>query len=158
MPPPVPAIPEVSMTAASSVPDRPVAEPSVGDTEFSLKVTSRLVDVGLVAYDKKGRPVTDLKPGEIELYDNGNKQEIRSFSLAAGPPAAAAETAAQDRDQPAPAPPAEEKSFANRAPEAAAGASAPAVSEVGSGADPEAGAPPSQCSVFSQGRTGSPGR
>ncbi len=77
-----PAIPEVSMTAARGVPDQPADAPQEGADGFSIKVTSRLVDVGLVAYDKKGHPVTDLKPDEIEIYDNGHKQEIRSFGLA----------------------------------------------------------------------------
>jgi VWFA-related protein len=40
------------------------------------------VDVGVVAFDKKGHPVTDLKPEDFELYDNGRKQEVRYFSQA----------------------------------------------------------------------------
>jgi VWFA-related protein len=42
--------------------------------------------VGVVAYDKKGHPVTDLKADDFEVYDNGRKQEVRFFSQA---PAAA---------------------------------------------------------------------
>jgi VWFA-related protein len=45
-------------------------------------LNSRLVDVNVVALDKKGRPVTDLKPEDIEIYDDGQKQEIRSFGQA----------------------------------------------------------------------------
>ena len=51
-----PAIPEVSMSAASGVPDEPANTPQPDANGYSLKVTSRLVDVGLVAYDKKGHP------------------------------------------------------------------------------------------------------
>ena len=38
----------------------------------------------MVAYDKKGNPVTDLKPEEFEIYDNGRRQEIRFFGTASG--------------------------------------------------------------------------
>jgi VWFA-related protein len=88
-PPPAPAepvIPEISMEAVKGVPDVSANEPApLGG--FSIKVVSRLVAVGLVAYDKKGRPVTDLKADDFEVYDNGRKQEVRFFSQA---PAAAA--------------------------------------------------------------------
>ena len=120
-----PAIPEVSLTAARGVPEQPADAPQGGGDGFSIKVTSRLVDVGLVAYDKKGHPVTDLKPDEVEVYDNGHKQEVRSFGLAgdAQPistpraPVATEETAA------------EEPTFANR-PSDEPGIAAP--SEIGS--------------------------
>jgi VWFA-related protein len=75
--PPEPVIPEITLTDAAGVPNTPAETP--GDN-YSLKVTSRLVDVGIVAYDKKNRPVTDLKAGDFEVYDNGQKQEIHSFS------------------------------------------------------------------------------
>lgn len=114
--PAVPAIPEVSLSSATGVPDAPIDAPRAGEG-YSLKVTSRLVDVGLVAYDRKGHPVSDLKPDELEVYDNGHKQEIRSFGLAdagsaqtatpAPPsPAAGAAPAAQNPQEP---------SFSNRA-------------------------------------------
>jgi VWFA-related protein len=128
-PPAEPVIPEISMSAASGVPDQAADAPQQGDETFSLKVTSRLVDVGLVAYDKKGHPVTDLKPDELEVYDNGHKQEIRSFGLAdnaanpAAPQASAASaTAAPERQEPL---------FSNRATEVSA-AAAPVASDIGS--------------------------
>jgi len=34
--------------------------------------------------DKKGHPVTDLKPEDFEIYDNGRKQTVRFFSRAGG--------------------------------------------------------------------------
>jgi VWFA-related protein len=90
-PPAEPVIPEVSMMPAASLPDQPALQPQSTDSGYSLKVTSRLVDVGLVAYDKKGRPVTDLKEGDFEVYDNGQKQEIRSFGLTTNAPIPAPE-------------------------------------------------------------------
>ena len=47
--------------------------------DFTLNVTTRLVDLGLVAVDKKGKPITDLKPEEIEVYDNGRRQQVAAF-------------------------------------------------------------------------------
>ena len=74
------------MEAVKGVPDVPANEPAPPGG-FSIKVVSRLVDVGVVAYDKKGHPVTDLKADDFEVYDNGRKQDVRFFSQA---PASAA--------------------------------------------------------------------
>jgi VWFA-related protein len=109
-----PAIPEVSMSAATGVPDQPTNAVEPAGEGYSLKVTSRLVDVGLVAYDKKGHPVADLKAGDLEIYDNGRKQEIRSFGLAANPAQAAIPEAPTPGSA---APEAQEPTFANRAPD-----------------------------------------
>lgn len=121
--PPAPAepvIPEVSMTAANGVPDEPSVAPSPQEAGITLKLTSRLVDVGVVAFDKKGHPAKDLKQSDFEVYDNGRKQEIRFFSQFAGDPQAA----------PAAAKPAESV-FSNRAADAAAGGLATPVPEAG---------------------------
>lgn len=83
-PPSAPAVPEITVTASTGVPDLPANAGPPQDSGFSLKLTSRLVDVGIVAYDKKGRPLTDLKAENFEVYDNGRKQEIRFFTPAAG--------------------------------------------------------------------------
>ncbi len=131
-PPAEPVIPELTMSTATGVPDQPADAPQPTDPGYSLKVTTRLVDVGLVAYDKKGHPVTDLKPGDLEIYDNGHKQEIRSFALASNdqPPAArtlpatTAATSATSETQ--------ELTFANRALDAVESNSAVPASEVGS--------------------------
>ena len=102
------------MSAATGVPDQPVNAPESSEEGYSLKVTSRLVDVGLVAYDKKGHPVTDLKAGDLEIYDNGRKQEIRSFGLAANPLPVAANSTSSTAGA---TPEAQDASFANRAPD-----------------------------------------
>ncbi|HEY1904215.1 MAG TPA: VWA domain-containing protein [Terracidiphilus sp.] len=112
LPPPVPTPaepvdPEISVSAANAVPDEPAraAEPKQGDIQ--LKLTSRLVEVGIVAWDKKGHPVKDLKQDDFEVYDNGHKQDLRFFTqFSAGASAAVAEPAAN-------------RSFSNRAPDAA---------------------------------------
>jgi len=50
---------------------------------FTLKVTTRSVDIGLVADDKRGKPISDLKQDEIDLFDNGRKQHLIAFRHAA---------------------------------------------------------------------------
>ena len=44
-----------------------------------FRINARLVDVNVVALDKKGHPITGLKPEDFEVYDNGVKQKVRSF-------------------------------------------------------------------------------
>jgi len=134
-PPAQPVIPEVTLNEASGLPDQPADSPDTPESGVTLKLTSRLVDVGVVVYDKKGHPVKDLKQEDFEVYDNGRKQDIRFFSQFSGeaparppaPPATAATAAAS-----APAPSASiapEQSFSNRAPDPAAPASANAPLE-----------------------------
>jgi VWFA-related protein len=42
------------------------------------------VALDLVVRDKKGRLVKNLKPGDVEIYEDGVRQEIRSLRLAGG--------------------------------------------------------------------------
>src|ERR1700744_1472316 len=62
-----------------------------GQTDPSFKTTTRLVQVNVIAHDKDGAPLADLRREEFEILDNGAPQEIRLF-LAEGskknPPAA----------------------------------------------------------------------
>ena len=51
-----------------------------------LRTTARLVDVGVVAYDKKGYPVVDLNPDDFQIFDNGRKQQLKFFSASGQPP------------------------------------------------------------------------
>lgn len=54
------------------------ANQEVGD-EGTLKIGVELVQVVFSVVDDKNRLVTDLKPSEIELYDNGQPQQIELF-------------------------------------------------------------------------------
>lgn len=47
----------------------------------SVKVTTRLVIVDLVAHDKKGQAVTDLETSDIRILEDGREQPITSFVL-----------------------------------------------------------------------------
>ncbi len=76
---PEPAAPtsEVSLQPAPGLPQ--FAPQREG---FTLTATARLVDVSFVATDKHGRPVTGLKQSDLEVYDNGARQQVKFFSQA----------------------------------------------------------------------------
>lgn len=98
---PEPVAPEISVTETAALPNVPPASSATAPgTSFTLRVTTRLVDVDVVALDKKGRPVTDLKPDDFEIYDNGRKQSVRFFSKTGG---ASPAQPAQEAGQPLPA-------------------------------------------------------
>src|SRR5215831_3822458 len=46
-----------------------------------VRITSNLVQVDAVITDGHGKLVTDLKPEEIEIFEDGHKQKITHFSL-----------------------------------------------------------------------------
>src|ERR1017187_9522630 len=55
--------------------------------ETVIRSTVRLVQVSVVVEDKKGNPVTNLKPEDFTLLDDGNPQKIAFFTPATPPPA-----------------------------------------------------------------------
>jgi VWFA-related protein len=76
--------PEISVGPAAALPDAPLhAQPAAAEKGFVLRTTSRLVDVSVVARDKKGHPITDLKLDDFEVDDNGRKQTLKSLSRSA---------------------------------------------------------------------------
>src|SRR5262245_11489109 len=54
-------------------------KPRTSDQGAAVRIGSEEVLLDVVARDKKGRPVTDLKVDEIEVYEDGVKQQINSF-------------------------------------------------------------------------------
>jgi VWFA-related protein len=52
-----------------------------GANEARIEVTSELVLVNVVARDKKGNLVRDLKKGDFTLFEDGKKQEISTFDF-----------------------------------------------------------------------------
>jgi VWFA-related protein len=47
----------------------------------AIKAVSEEVLLDLVVRDKKGRPVRDLKPQEVQVFEDGVRQEVTSFRL-----------------------------------------------------------------------------
>lgn len=46
-----------------------------------VKISTNLIQIDVTVTDKKGNVVRDLKADEIEIYENGDKQEITNFSF-----------------------------------------------------------------------------
>lgn len=91
---------EITTAKAARVPDLPeqAVDPAANGPqpgEATLRVNTRLVDVNVVALDKKGHPITNLKPQDFEVYDNGVKQDVRSFMQTTAEGVPQPETSAQ---------------------------------------------------------------
>ena len=75
-------IPAFALLLASvSLPTGAPAQQSGGTT---VKTTVDEVVLDLVVRDKKGKPVTDLKPEDLTVQDNGSRQTFISFRLVSG--------------------------------------------------------------------------
>lgn len=56
------------------------------EKEGVVRISVTLVQVDAVVTDKQGKPVTDLKPSDFEIYEDGRKQHITNFSFVATQP------------------------------------------------------------------------
>jgi VWFA-related protein len=57
------------------------AAPAANQGATSLRVTTRMVVVDVVATDSKGAPVTNLKADDFTVQEEGQEQSIRAFSF-----------------------------------------------------------------------------
>jgi VWFA-related protein len=89
-------IPAALILAAATPPARPQQQAAANTTQVKTNVDEVLLD--LIVRDKKGKPITDLKPDEITVIDNGAKQKIISFRLVRGSEAISATGAATPLD------------------------------------------------------------
>ncbi len=55
--------------------------PTPPDDNDVVKISTNLIQIDVSVTDSKGKPVTDLKQDEIEIYENGEKQKISNFSF-----------------------------------------------------------------------------
>jgi VWFA-related protein len=60
------------------------AAPALPQQQPTVKTTIDEVLLDLIVRDKKGKPVTDLKPEDITVTDNSAKQTLKSFRLVRG--------------------------------------------------------------------------
>jgi VWFA-related protein len=68
----------------AAVAQQPAAAPNSSQPQSTppvLKVKTRMVVVDVVARNSKGEPVTDLKPEDFNLVEDGKPQKISSFSF-----------------------------------------------------------------------------
>lgn len=59
----------------------PTPVPSTAVENDVVKISTTLVQLDLTVTDKHGRAITDLRPDEIEVYENGQKQDVSHFSF-----------------------------------------------------------------------------
>src|SRR5215471_680782 len=87
-----------------SPPPPPVLPEQKPEDVEVVRITTNLVQVDAVIADNHGKLVTDLKPEEVEIFEDGHKQKIThfSFSLSATTPAPqrVAKVAAPERTAP----------------------------------------------------------
>ena len=68
----------LAISIAAFAQDPPTAP---ADDEDVVKITTALIQVDVTVTDRKGDPIRDLKPGEIEIYENGKRQDISKFAF-----------------------------------------------------------------------------
>lgn len=55
--------------------------PTPDDSEDIVKISTNLIQLDVTVTDKKGNPIKDLKSDEVEIYENGVKQNISNFNF-----------------------------------------------------------------------------
>jgi VWFA-related protein len=86
-----------------SSPQQGAAPATMADDDV-VRITINLVQVDALVVDKKGRQVTDLRPEEFEILEDGRRQKITNFSYIELNPASTAppSPAASSKDKNAP--------------------------------------------------------
>ena len=69
-----------SQTPARPKPVPVVNEPKTVDEQDVVKITTNLVQIDAVVTDKSGKRIVDLKPDEVEIYEDGQVRAITNFS------------------------------------------------------------------------------
>lgn len=59
-------------------------QPAVVEDDDVVKVTTSLVQIDVVATDKNGKQITDLKAADFEIFENDEKQPITNFAFVPG--------------------------------------------------------------------------
>lgn len=62
----------------------PQPAPTPQKEDSVVKISTNLIQVDVTVTDKDGRPIRDLRRDEIEIYQNGKKQDVSNFSFIEG--------------------------------------------------------------------------
>ncbi|MFN2598157.1 MAG: VWA domain-containing protein, partial [Pyrinomonadaceae bacterium] len=111
---PAPQTPTTQQSPAPQQSPQPSAQPAasqppveIGDEDV-VRITTNIVQLDAIVTDRRGNQVTDLKPEDFQIFEDGKPQRIAHFSyVSTDEPAAAATPAAAakpDKNAP-PAPP-----------------------------------------------------
>lgn len=80
-----PALSQQTSTSPNIQTQQQEVPPGKQGGEDVVRITTNLVQVDAVVTDKDGKPISDLKPEEVQVYEDGRPQKITHFSyMAAG--------------------------------------------------------------------------
>lgn len=97
--------PSPSPTPSPEAPKPPQQEPRKEDLDV-VRITTNLIQVDAVVLDSKGKRVTDLRPDEVEMIEDGRTQKITNFSyVSLGPTATKQERSTTKAEDAVPLPP-----------------------------------------------------
>jgi len=68
-------------TTVFSQDPKPNPSPTPPDESDVVKISTNLIQIDVSVTDSKGKVITDLKPEEMEIFENGQKQKITNFSF-----------------------------------------------------------------------------
>jgi VWFA-related protein len=77
-----------TIPSSTSIDDLGENPASANDPAISLRVSTRMVLLDVVATDKTGKPIADLHPADVEVLEDGRPQNIKLFSRASNDGAA----------------------------------------------------------------------
>lgn len=87
-------------SAATALAQVPRVAPTPPVDEDVVKITTSLIQVDVTVTDSRGRVISDLKPEELEIYENGKKQAISNFSFISNVRERVERPEARDRNAP----------------------------------------------------------
>src|SRR3954463_16245446 len=77
---PIAGISIILLWSFSAAAQNPSPTPPVNDDSI-VKISTTLIQLDVTVTDKDGKIVSDLKPEDFEVYENGKKQDITNFSF-----------------------------------------------------------------------------
>lgn len=60
---------------------KPLQTPKPAEDDDIVKITTNLIQVDVTVTGKNGQIISDLKPEDFEIFENGKKQEISNFTF-----------------------------------------------------------------------------
>ncbi len=70
-----------SKPQATPSPESDAQQPSRSNEDEVVRITTNLVQVDAVVTDKNGKLITDLRPDEVQIFEDGHQQKITNFSF-----------------------------------------------------------------------------